>query len=790
MNPINQSSALSTILYEHVCPKRLAQLIKCPEVGDDIKKELQKYAKKFDRSKNAYRVNYEFKGLHYGRRYADKSLSLQNFKSEIRETLVWDTHTDIDIKNCHPVLLAQYCDKNNIPCVALKDYINHRDARIQELVDAYKCDRKTAKLFMIKLLYLGEINVIQLDMGFEMPFTDPDWVFNFANELKTIGQVIIGLNNEVFLDVKKLRKDEYKNKVATTMSYIICRIEDQIIQNAVIKLRQNKIEVDTLCFDGVLVNKKDVSHDILEELSSYCYQATDYQVEFDFKPMKSHYTLKAEQYDFSEHEFLHLGRWNQEYCASLEGQTPDETFALRKAYFEKHFCKVLFPDPMFIYQRHSHEDRKPEILSKPAMATMLEPVMSGLEGMRPSFFQHWCSIPNQRYYDKMDFIPYNPSRPAEDDRIFNLFEGFNSKCFADSSIDGSFMMKKIRPFLDLTHEICGGDDDSAEYFHRFIADIFQNPAKKPPVAICIKSKEGVGKNVLLDTIGSMLGGKAHYITSSNPDDFFGNHAEGFKGKLLINLNEAEGKGTFDYEGRIKSFITEPTITINPKNIRPMEINNYARTIVTTNKPTPIAIDVKGKDRRWVVFQSTEKTLTYSRTFWGKLISHFQSTEFIQALYQYYTEVIDNTNFDWAKQRPITTAYRTMCDKFQPVPVLFLEEFIRDEKWVDYGIDGKGDASISINTMDLFNAFNQFKKIHLFTREGTATNSRAFQGQLMELGLPVEKIKTMGNMVYRFVPDSVYEAMEQRAMINSWKFDEAERQKMEVSVVEAPDDYFV
>ena len=63
----------------------------------------------------------------------------------------------------------------------------------------------------------------------------------------------------------------------------------------------------------------------------------------------------------------------------------------------------------------------------------------------------------------------------------------------------------------------------------------------------------------------------------------------------------------------------------------------------------------------------------------------------------------------------------MCDKFQPVPVLFLEEFIRDEKWVDYGIDGKGDASISINTMDLFNAFNQFKKIHLFTREGTATN---------------------------------------------------------------------
>ena len=33
----------------------------------------------------------------------------------------------------------------------------------------------------------------------------------------------------------------------------------------------------------------------------------------------------------------------------------------------------------------------------------------------------------------------------------------------------------------------------------------------------------------------------HYITSSNPEDFYGNHAEGYYRKLLVNLNEAEGK---------------------------------------------------------------------------------------------------------------------------------------------------------------------------------------------------------------------------------------------------------
>lgn len=782
---------LSTTLYETVCPKRLAQLIKCPEIEEDIKKDLQKYAKKFDRSKLAYRVNYEYKGLQYGRRYAEKSLSLQNFKGKVRETLVHDTHTDIDIKNCHPVLLAQYCEQKKIACDALNDYVKHRDARIQELVDAYKCDRKTAKTFMIHLLYLDQIDHAQLTLGFEMPFIDPPWVVEFAKELQLIGNLIVALEPVTFDAVKKLKKEEYKNKIATTMSYVIQVIEDQIIQNAVIKLKQNNYKVDTLCFDGVLVNSTNVSNDVLEELSSYCYSSTGYVVEFAKKPMESHYSLVEEKYDFSERKFLNLDHWSQVYCMSLEGWTPEETYALRKTYFEKHFCMVETPSAQYIRQGNG-DDKKTYILTAPEMTQLLKPVKSGFtdNASRLRFFSVWDEDIAKRQYRQMDFIPYNPSNPIDDDSCFNLFQGFNPRCFGNS-MEGSFLMKKIKPFLDLAHEICGGVEENSEYFHRFMADIFQNPAKKPPVAICIKSKEGVGKNVLLDAIGNMLG-NTHYITSSKPDDFFGCHAEGFKGKLLINLNEAEGGKTFDYEGNIKSFITEDTITINPKNVRPMEINNYARTIVTTNKTTPIAIDVKGRDRRWVVFQSTENTLTYSRTYWSKFVEHFKSQEFMAALYQYYTEVIDNTGFDWAKQRPITKAYCDMCDKYQPVVVLFLEEYIRMKCWKALSPDNDGDQYVNVPTMDLFEAFNDYKKLHLFTRDSVASgNSRSFQGQLMELGLPIDKHKTHGDRVYRLVPDTVYDTMEAKNMINTWRYDMAERQAMmDSTTIEAPDDLFV
>lgn len=87
-----------------------------------------------------------------------------------------------------------------------------------------------------------------------------------------------------------------------------------------------------------------------------------------------------------------------------------------------------------------------------------------------------------------------------------------------------------------------------------------------PICFIIKGSQGTGKNVFLDCIGNLINSD-YYITSSNPKDFFGDYAEGFYRKLLVNINEVELKDTFDFEGKIKSFITEDTITLNAKFLR-------------------------------------------------------------------------------------------------------------------------------------------------------------------------------------------------------------------------------
>jgi len=146
--------------------------------------------------------------------------------------------------------------------------------------------------------------------------------------------------------------------------------------------------------------------------------------------------------------------------------------------------------------------------------------------------------------------------------VFNLFEGFNPDIYGEEMNEDT-IQKKITPYLDLVKELCGGEEDHAMYFHRFIAQIFQDPNRKVPICVIFKGKQGTGKNMMLDAIGNMLN-KTHYITSSKPTDFFGDHAEGFCKKLLVNLNECEGKNTFDFEGKLNRLLQRIPSPLTPR----------------------------------------------------------------------------------------------------------------------------------------------------------------------------------------------------------------------------------
>ena len=95
-------------------------------------------------------VSYSKKGCGFGRRYAEKSLSLQNFSRNIRQSLVYDTHLDIDIQNCGLNIFFQYCENNNIQSNVLNTFNEKREDNLNEIMNACNVSRDIEKRFNFK----------------------------------------------------------------------------------------------------------------------------------------------------------------------------------------------------------------------------------------------------------------------------------------------------------------------------------------------------------------------------------------------------------------------------------------------------------------------------------------------------------------------------------------------------------------------------------------------------------------------------------------------------------------
>ncbi len=144
----SQQNAVVT-LYEIVDENKLSLLLSAKGIDESLRIQLRKYYGKID---NGFvKVDYHFskKLEDKGRLYADKSLSLQNFKKEIRHYLAREEYLDIDMVNAHPTIIYQYCKKHNIECRYLEYYVNNREDLLSKIQTRHEIDRDAAKKLIL-----------------------------------------------------------------------------------------------------------------------------------------------------------------------------------------------------------------------------------------------------------------------------------------------------------------------------------------------------------------------------------------------------------------------------------------------------------------------------------------------------------------------------------------------------------------------------------------------------------------------------------------------------------------
>jgi hypothetical protein len=761
-------------------------------VGSE-KKQLTRYKSLINEETSLAKVSYKrTTGMSFGRSNPNGAVGMFSMRKQTRHTLAKRTGmVDYDIVNCHPELLLQLCKANGLSCKELEYYVANRNPVLERLMRITGCDRDRAKELFIRLLYFGSFKnwlkekrdpetkeIIQPEIciyAFQNDMDFVNWIDALVAELAIIGEHIVKANPKLTKEIEKnkeLKKKTNYNKTGSVVSFFLQEYEIRVLETLYKYCCEKGYIVNNvcvLCADGIMLEEARVQGaDLLTEFNQVVKEKTGFNLRFDKKEMNECLTDEfIQEHIISEKDLdrAKFERFDNDYFNSLAG------YRRKQIYFEMFVCKILRPDPVYAYIETDCGFDEMSFYTQSKITEAFNHLKTGEfydNGEPEKFMTKWLGDESIRCYNKMDFLPFNEKEPIPP-HIFNLFRGFNPKCGDEFSV--SIKDKLLKPFFDLGKELCGGDEKCFAYLLKYIADIFQNPRRKNPIAFIIKGKQGTGKNVFLNAVGTCLG-KSHYITSSNPKDFFGDYAEGFYHKLLVNMNECEGRDTFDFEGRIKSFITEDSITLNRKFVQPITISNLARLIIFTNKATPIPIDIRSKDRRYVVYETTDHYLNpkYGTEFWKKLVAHFNRPDFIACLYDYFN-TMEIDDFDWRTERPITPAYLQMCKVFVPAEVLWLEYKISNAKKIDnqpnqefkYFVDWKHEG---VSGLELYNQYKDFCKQYGFHKDASYEKStKTFYAKLRELELPLIQTNPQGSTHFKFDYEEVLLFMKQRKWID-------------------------
>jgi len=181
-----------------------------------------------------------------GRMYS-KTPSLQGCPKTIRHTISTEYYWDVDVKNCHPVILMWYCENNEIPCQSLEHYVNNRDTCLSELMEAFNQDKDTIKEGFLSIMNGG-------DVKFDC-HNAPEWFREFFTQIKDIHQAICDLNPSIMKKTKKKHGAKYFNLNGSCVNSILCIYENKILQSMFQECLDLNVEVGALVFDGLMIRK-------------------------------------------------------------------------------------------------------------------------------------------------------------------------------------------------------------------------------------------------------------------------------------------------------------------------------------------------------------------------------------------------------------------------------------------------------------------------------------------------------------------------------------------------------
>lgn len=230
-------------------------------------------------------IQYKFaKSINWGRKFSIGP-SLQSINKVLRHTLSKDIYDDLDIANCHPIILLKYCTDKNLKCDILKDYIGNRDRYIEDLIIKFNITKEDGKKIFLSIL----------NGGIRSDKYNDEIIINFEKEIQDIITYFVKSpeNNIFYMRAYKSKTNKRNapiyNVGGSALNLYLCHEENIILDVIVNSLVDKGFTIGTYCFDGCLVykNQNKQIKDFLELISEDVYNETGYKITLVVKPMDS-----------------------------------------------------------------------------------------------------------------------------------------------------------------------------------------------------------------------------------------------------------------------------------------------------------------------------------------------------------------------------------------------------------------------------------------------------------------------------------------------------------------------
>jgi hypothetical protein len=216
----------------------------------------------------------------------------------------------------------------------------------------------------------------------------------------------------------------------------------------------------------------------------------------------------------------------------------------------------------------------------------------------------WREHPNHMRSKGFILDPDMPTGPTGIDKPFNFWLGWGMRPVA-----GDWSL-----YRRLVIALCDGCIAHADYVLDWCALLIQQPKVLPKVALVFRGPKGTGKSTLGIALMKILGSHAYKVDDIR--GMTGNFNIHLKDKVFLLTEEIQWGVDRSSKGVLKSLITDPHKSYEPKRVDSFQGLNYISLMMTSNEAWVIPASIQD-ERRFAVFDVSSELID-DDGFWTQL----------------------------------------------------------------------------------------------------------------------------------------------------------------------------